>query len=149
VSSLLNVNTGTIFDPIFDRIEELVAQESVYRVVVNENRLISENIIRGLQSVRKDIKGFGSEGKKSGPANAAVATAAKIISKRMNEQEAKIRQLEREKKEGERIRSIIAKWERRNVPKSEKAAHSPSKAPSMEHVRTKSQTSMTGLTSAL
>uniref|UniRef100_A0A8R1ER11 Uncharacterized protein n=1 Tax=Caenorhabditis japonica TaxID=281687 RepID=A0A8R1ER11_CAEJA len=80
VSSLLNVNTGTIFDPIFDRIEELVAQESVYRVVVNENRLISENIIRGLQSVRKDIKGFGSEGKKSGPANAAVATAAKIIS---------------------------------------------------------------------
>uniref|UniRef100_A0A8R1HQH6 HTH_Tnp_Tc3_2 domain-containing protein n=1 Tax=Caenorhabditis japonica TaxID=281687 RepID=A0A8R1HQH6_CAEJA len=80
VSSLLNVNTGTIFDPIFDRIEELVAQESVYRVVVNENRLISENIIRGLQSVRKDIKGSGNEGKKSGPANAVVATAAKIIS---------------------------------------------------------------------
>ncbi|CAI2337676.1 unnamed protein product [Caenorhabditis sp. 36 PRJEB53466] len=187
ISHLLNVNVGGVFDAIFDRIEELVAQESVYRVVVNENRLVSENILRGLQSVRKELivaKGDGKKGSGS-PANAVVTTAAKIIQerthtlktidkmdklnkdllatmtietlraadieksnlkKKMSEQDAKIRQLERDKKEGERIRSIIAKWERRNVPKTEKTMK---KTPSMEHIRTKSQTSITGLSSAL
>ena len=37
---MLNVNVGGVFDAIFDRIEELIAQESVYRVVVNDNRFI-------------------------------------------------------------------------------------------------------------
>ncbi|PIC46907.1 hypothetical protein B9Z55_006438 [Caenorhabditis nigoni] len=184
VSQLLNVNVGGVFDVIFDRIEELIAQESVYRVVVNDNRFISENLLRGLQSVRKDIqvgKSGGADGRKQPTSPTIVATAAKIIQerhtlktmdkmdklnkdllatmtletlraadiektnlkKKMNEQDARIRQLEREKKEGERIRSIIQKWERRNVPKSEKSLLR--KAPSVEHLRTKSQTSITGL----
>ncbi|EGT51902.1 hypothetical protein CAEBREN_14766 [Caenorhabditis brenneri] len=191
VSQLLNVNVGGVFDAIFERIEELIAQESVYRVVVNDNRFISENLLRGLQSVRKDIqvgKSVGvSDGKKQVTSPTVAATAAKIIQdrthtlktidkmdklnkdllatmtietlraadiektnlkKRMNEQDARIRQLEREKKEGERIRSIIAKWERRNVPKVEKSSPL-RRAPSVEHMRTKSQNSMTGLTPVL
>ncbi|CAP24157.2 Protein CBG02343 [Caenorhabditis briggsae] len=188
VSQLLNVNVGGVFDVIFDRIEELIAQESVYRVVVNDNRFISENLLRGLQSVRKDIqvgKSGGVDGRKQPTSPTIVATAAKIIQerhtlktmdkmdklnkdllatmtletlraadiektnlkKKMNEQDARIRQLEREKKEGERIRSIIQKWERRNVPKSEKSLLR--KAPSVEHLRTKSQTSITGLSPVL
>ncbi|CCD65809.2 uncharacterized protein CELE_C27D6.1 [Caenorhabditis elegans] len=187
VSQLLNVNVGGVFDAIFDRIEELIAQESVYRVVVNENRLISENIFRGLQSVRKDFQsgksGGGSDKKQ--PAS-PVAAAAKIIQerhtlktidkmdklnkdllatmtietlkaadiektnlkKRMNEQDARIRQLEREKKEGERIRSIIAKWEKRNIPKTEKSSPM-KKVPPIENFRAKSQTSITGLSPVL
>ncbi|CAO4365931.1 unnamed protein product [Caenorhabditis nigoni] len=188
VSQLLNVNVGGVFDVIFDRIEELIAQESVYRVVVNDNRFFSENLLRGLQSVRKDIqvgKSGGADGRKQPTSPTIVATAAKLIQerhtlktmdkmdklnkdllatmtletlraadiektnlkKKMNEQDARIRQLEREKKEGERIRSIIQKWERRNVPKSEKSLLR--KAPSVEHLRTKSQTSITGLSPVL
>ncbi|EFO91538.1 hypothetical protein CRE_11751 [Caenorhabditis remanei] len=193
VSQLLNVNVGGVFDAIFDRIEELIAQESVYRVVVNDNRFISENILRGLQSVKKDIQvgkssGIGGgEGRKQATSPTVVAAAAKLIQerhtlktidkmdklnkdllatmtietlraadiektnlkKRMNEQDARIRQLEREKKEGERIRSIIAKWEKRNIPKAEKSASPMKKAPSVENFRTKSQTSITGLTPVL
>uniref|UniRef100_A0A1I7U8L1 Uncharacterized protein n=1 Tax=Caenorhabditis tropicalis TaxID=1561998 RepID=A0A1I7U8L1_9PELO len=189
VSHLLNVNVGGVFDAIFDRIEELVAQESVYQIVVNDNRFISENLLRGLQSVRKDIQvgksgGGGGEVRKQATSPTVAATAAKIIQdrshtlktidkmdklnkdilatmtietlraadiektnlkKKMNEQDARIRQLEREKKEGERIRGIIAKWEKRNVPKVEKMR----RAPSVEHIRTKSQNSMTGLTPVL
>lgn len=66
----------------------------------------------------------------------------------MNEQDARIRQLEREKKEGERIRSIIAKWEKRNIPKTEKSSPM-KKVPPIENFRAKSQTSITGLSPVL
>ncbi|CAB3403828.1 unnamed protein product [Caenorhabditis bovis] len=158
VSQLLDVPStlGGVFDGIFERIEYLLQQEAIHKLVLNENRLISDGIIRSLQGVKKELSGSEKKGLKTlnivEKLNKDFLTTVTIetlkaadlekhtMKKKMSEQEQKIRQLEREKKEGERIRSIIAKWEKRQNPKDGvKAFRS---TPSIDHVRTKSQTSM-------